>query len=190
MSKAIKIYQIKISLEHVKPPIWRRVLINSDTSLAKLHYVIQMAMGWDDYHLHQFITPQGYYGIPEPDIGFMTGDTINDESKVTVATFLKAEKDAIKYEYDFGDSWVHKIQLEKILPPDKSIQLPQCIKGKRACPPEDCGGVWGYQELVEIVKDPSHEEYDDMIEWLGEDEYDPDSFDMDFVNMELQSISR
>jgi len=102
---------------------------------------------------------------------------------------LKKEKDSLIYEYDFGDSWEHKIILEKILPYDASLKVPSCIKGKRACPPEDCGGIWGYQNLVEIIKDPSHPEHEEMLEWLG-GEFDPEYFDMNETNRMLGKYYR
>ena len=103
--------------------------------------------------------------------------------KQKIADFFSTENRTASYVYDFGDSWEHKIQLEKILPGEKGVEYPICIKGKRACPPEDCGGVWGYAELLEIIKDPKHEEYEEMMEWLGE-EFDPDHFDVKEVSFD------
>jgi len=185
-TKAKKIYQIKITLEGIKPPIWRRVQVLNTMSLASFHYVIQDTMGWYNAHLHQFIAESGYYGMPTDDMGIFD-DNLKDESDFTIADLLKKEKAAIRYEYDFGDSWHHKIELEKILPFDENIKLPVCLKGKRNCPPEDCGGIWGYQDLLEIISDPDHEEYESTIEWLEEEEeFDPEAFDIDYVNRMLR----
>ena len=174
------IYQIKISLIGAKPPVWRTVLVPSTIGLAAFHEVIQRAMGWTDSHLHQFIVNNVFYGIPDDDFGMET----EDESKYKLSQLLSKEKDTIKYEYDFGDSWEHKILLEKILPFDSKTALPVCIKGKRACPPEDCGGIWGYEELLETISNPKHPDHEDMLEWLG-GEFDPEEFDLEAINEDL-----
>ena len=179
------IYQIKISLIGVKPPIWRTVLVSSDIGLGAFHDVIQVAMGWTNSHLHQFIANQGFYGIPDDDFEL----EMEDETKYKLSQLLKKEKDTITYEYDFGDSWEHKILLEKILPDDGKSVLPVCIKGKRACPPEDCGGIWGYEELLETISNPKHPDHEDMLEWLG-GEFDPEEFDLEEVNGDLAKYCR
>jgi Plasmid pRiA4b ORF-3-like protein len=176
------IYQIKISLIGAKPPIWRTVLVASDLGLAAFHDVIQVAMGWTDSHLHQFIANKKFYSIPDPVENFDL--EIEDESQYKLSQLLTKEKDSLIYEYDFGDSWEHKILLEKILLYDSNITLPVCIKGKRACPPEDCGGIWGYEELFETISDPKHPEYESMLEWLG-GEFDPEEFDLEDINDDL-----
>ncbi|MGR8999574.1 MAG: plasmid pRiA4b ORF-3 family protein [Gammaproteobacteria bacterium] len=179
------IYQIKISLMGAKPPIWRTVLVPGNIGLDAFHDVIQLAMGWTDSHLHQFIANNVFYGIPDDDFDM----EIEDESKYKLSQLLKKEKDSIKYEYDFGDSWEHKILLEKILPFDSKTPLPVCIKGKRACPPEDCGGIWGYEELLQTISDPNHPEHADMLEWLG-GEFDPEEFDLEDINEDLAEYSQ
>lgn len=170
---AKQIYQIKITLLAVKPKIWRRILIPASISLPKLHDVIQISIGWRDSHLHQFVDAGVYYGIPDP--VFPTQEMKN-ERNVKVSKLLKSKGDRIMYEYDFGDSWQHEILLEKVLPFDRQKKLPVCIDGDRSCPPEDCGGSWGYQNLLEIMVDPDHDEYEEMNEWLG-DEFEPEKFD-------------
>lgn len=172
------IYQIKVSLIDAKPPIWRRLLVSSTTTLAKLHDILQIAMGWENYHLHQFEANGISYGRPDPDFDW---DDIIDERQVKLHDVLRNEKDSLRYEYDFGDSWEHKIVLEKIFPRDGKIPVPQCIKGKRACPPEDVGGVWGYESFLEAISDPKHPEHKDMLEWVGGD-FDPEEFYLDAVN--------
>lgn len=178
------VYQLKITLDGIKPPIWRRVLIASQVDLEQLHETIQTAMGWEDDHLHQFVSGRKCYGLPDGDYG----PEVEDETRYRVSQLLKREKDRIGYEYDFGDSWEHTVLLEKILPAEDESRLPRCIDGKRACPPEDCGGIWGYQELLEIFRDPSHPEYEETMEWLG-DEYDPEHFDVAEVNQELTELT-
>ncbi len=186
-----QIYQLKITLEHSKPPIWRRVQVAADIRLSRLHDVIQVAMGWYDAHLHQFIVgrypDETLYGVPHPDYGDW-GPTMNDESLTKLNQILMAEKDKFTYEYDFGDGWKHIILLEKILPPEEGVTYPRCIKGKRACPPEDCGGVWGYYHLLDVLADPENPEHEEMLEWLG-GELDPEYFDLDEVNTRLQNIA-
>ena len=178
-----QIYQIKIALKNSKPKIWRRLLIPSDLKLSDLHKVIQSSMGWTNSHLHQFIKNKTIYSkknLNDDDLGFFA--RIVDYKKLKISDLLVNEKEKIVYEYDFGDSWNHDITLEKILPVVKSVKYPVCIAGKMHCPPEDCGGVWGYENLLEILKNPQHEEYEDMIEWLEDDEYDPEEFDIEEVN--------
>jgi len=179
------IYQIKISLIGAKPPIWRTFLVPSDLRLDAFHDVIQIVMGWTDSHLHQFIANNVFYGIPDDEFGM----EIENEAKFKLFHLLKKEKDTIKYEYDFGDSWEHKILLEKIFPFDTKTALPVCIKGKRACPPEDCGGIWGYEDLLETISNPKHPDHEDMLDWLG-GEFDPEEFDLEEINRDLAKYCR
>ena len=173
------IYQLKITLIGSKPPIWRRIIVSNDMTLDKLHLVIQIAMGWTNSHLHQFISNGLFYGIKDDDFEFDMD--IEDESKYKLNQLLKSEKDTIIYEYDFGDSWEHNVLLEKILPFNTDKKLPCCIKGKRACPPEDCGGIWGYGNLIDILNDAEHPEHESMLEWLDV-ELDPEAFDIAQTN--------
>lgn len=179
-----RVYQFKITLRNIKPPIWRRIQVPETYSFWDLHVAIQDAMDWSDYHLHVFeiINPstglEVEIGIPEKEYGEY-GDTL-DEKRKKIADYFSMENPTANYEYDFGDSWEHKIRLEKILPREKGVNYPRCIGGKRACPPEDCGGIWGYERLLEILKDPKHEEHEEMLEWLGE-EFDPELFDPDNI---------
>lgn len=181
-----KIYQLKISLKGAKPPIWRRLLIADSVSLPQLHEAIQIAMGWTNSHLHQFVVGAECYGAPDPDF-----DDIEmlDESRIKLSQIMDAEKDAIIYEYDFGDSWEHKITLEKILPFDQKAILPQCVTGKGACPPEDVGGIWGYSEFLEAIADPSHPEHEDYLEWVG-GEFDSKLCDIEDINALLFEYCR
>jgi len=165
-------YQLKISLEGTKPPIWRRLLVNSDIKLDIFHLALQIAMGWTNSHLHHFISmDRKFYGIKDDDFE-IDGFEVQDETTTRLSHLLKSEKDHLIYEYDFGDGWMHKVILEKILVFDPDKKLPYCVTGKRACPPEDCGGIWGYADLLAILENPEHEEYEAMLEWLG-GEFDP-----------------
>lgn len=168
------IYHIKIQLAHIsKPPIWREILVSDETSLYLLHCCIQGAMGWYNSHLHQFIIGGQYYGIPHPDYD----PDMKDARKVALKKVLKKPKDALQYEYDFGDGWLHHVSLVAILPAEKSKIYPILLKGKGACPPEDCGGPYGYENLKDILKNPEHEEFEEMTDWIGDD-FDPNEFDL------------
>lgn len=177
------IYQLKVTLKGSKPPIWRRIQVVSDVSLAKLHQILQIAMGWTDSHLHQFMVGQTYYGVPDPQFDF----EIEDEKKVRLSQIAPDVKKKFIYEYDFGDSWEHEIAVEKILQPEPGVRYPVCLAGKRACPPEDCGGMWGYESFLEAIRDPQHPEHDEMLEWVG-GEVDSEAFELDPVNQDLKSI--
>ncbi len=178
---AKKIYQIQIALKRSKPKIWRRVLIPSDLLLSDFHMVIQITMGWTNTHLHQFVKDRIFYSVRMPDDDFWNEMNSVDYKGMNVSSLLKKEKDSIVYEYDFGDGWEHQITLEKILPPDTAVSYPVCIGGKRSCPPEDVGGIWGYEEMLEILKNPDHEEFESYMDWLNE-EFDPAHFDLVAVN--------
>jgi hypothetical protein len=179
------IYQIKVSLRGAKPPIWRRLEVPANTSLAHLHAVIQVAFGWEDYHMHVFETPYGQFGTPSEDLDHRA------EEPVSLDQVLPEVKSRIRYTYDFGDDWEHDIVLEKILDRDPADQYPRCTGGRRTGPPEDCGGIWGYAELVEVLGDPGHPEHDERLEWLGlqdASEFDPAEFDAEGVNKTLSTI--
>jgi len=184
MSMNEKIYQIHILLKNSKPRIWRRVIISSDTLLSDLHKIIQTVMGWDNCHLHQFRKGNQFYQIPYDDDVWFGFSTI-DYTGMQIDQLLLHEGDKIMYDYDFGDGWEHEIRLERILHPDTPLKFPVCIKGKRNCPPEDCGGVWGYDDLLEILANPQHEEYEEIMEWLG-GEFDPDYFNLEEINEMLK----
>lgn len=189
MSKATApIYQIKITLKDSKPPIWRRLLISSETTLPKLHDIIQAAMGWYDSHLHAFDIHGEHYSAPSPyDSGHLQEMGMKSTNRVKLNKLITAESETFRYEYDFGDDWQHEILLEKILPADPKQKLPLCIKGKRACPPEDVGGVWGYDGFLEAINDPEHQEHESYLQWIGDD-FDPETFDLDEVNERLKAI--
>jgi len=140
-------------------------------------------MGWADYHLHQFIVGRTYYGVPHPDYGF----DMRNEKRVKLNQIVAGEGFKFRYEYDFGDGWLHNLLVEKVLPPQPGQQYPVCIKGKRACPPEGVGGVWGYYGFLEAIQNPNHPEHEGYLEWVG-DEFDPEEFDLDAVNEALRAL--
>jgi hypothetical protein len=181
----MKIYQIQISLKEFTPKIWRRLLIPSDLLLSDFHKVIQTSMGWTNSHLHQFIKNKTFYTVRMKDDDLWEEMDNVDYKKMKVFDLLKIEKDKIIYEYDFGDGWEHDIILEKILPYDENIKYPFCLEGKMNCPPEDCGGVWGYSDMLKILINPGHPEYANFIEWLG-GQFDPKYFNKDEVNKLLR----
>ncbi len=178
-----KIYQLKVTLRDIKPPIWRRLLVSDMTNLSDLHKIIQVAMGWTNSHLHQFIIDREYYSIPSEE----DWEPVIDERGCQISKIAQNEKQKFIYEYDFGDSWKHEVLVEKILPIEPDTQYPKCIKGKRACPPEDVGGVWGFEEFLEAMKEPNHEGHDSYVTWVG-GQYDPEEFDIEEVNGWLQNI--
>lgn len=178
-------YQIKVTLNGIRPPIWRRLLIPSSFSLKDLHDVLQVAIGWTDSHLHQFVARGTLYGHPDPELGIGR----HDERRVRLDEVLRTGKDAMTYEYDFGDGWEHKIILEKLLANAADDVAPSCIAGARACPPEDCGGVWGYANVLKIISDSSHSEHGETLEWLG-DRFEPERFDIAEINGVLAKVKR
>ncbi len=180
--RSAPIYQIKVGLRGATPPIWRRLEVPADISLARLHTVIQIAFGWDDSHLHAFETPNGSFGTADADRGRRS------ERSVTLEQVAPAAKSKLSYTYDFGDDWEHDILVEKVLDRDGTTAYPRCTGGRRAAPPDDCGGIWGYAELVEVLRDPDDEEHSDRLDWLGlEDaaEFDPDRFDAEAITRTL-----
>ena len=183
-----QVYQFKITLKGTKPPIWRRILVPETYTFWDLHVAIQDAMGWDDYHLHEFtlLSPKTgrkvKIGIPsDEDADF--GWEVLAEWNQKIAHYFSSENSKADYVYDFGDGWEHSIKLEKILPRETGVAYPRCIDGRGACPPEDCGGIGGYAEFLEAIGDPANELHEDMLDWVG-GSFDPDDFDPNDVEFE------
>lgn len=182
------IYQLKVTLKEIRPPIWRRVLVASNTTLHRLHWIIQVSMGWTNSHLHQFIVDEQYYS--QPDFGLADeGLEVKNEKTARLGCLVTRAKSKFIYEYDFGDSWHHEILVEQILTPDPKTTYPVCLTGKRACPPEDCGGVWGYENFLDAIKRPDHPEHDEMLTWVG-GAFDPEACDINRINRELWRLAR
>ena len=174
------IYRLRITLADVEPPVWRLVEV-PDCSLGELHDVIQVAMGWQNSHMHQFLLNGKYYGQATSD-----DLDVEDEDDIRLSQiFTGRKKPRLVYEYDFGDSWRHEIRLEKVLVPEPKVKYPRCVEGARACPPEDCGGAWGYADFLEAISDKKHPEHRDMKEWIG-GKFDPEKFSVEAVNKELR----
>jgi hypothetical protein len=183
--KPKQIYQFKVTLKYSKPPIWRRILVHPNVRLDQMHRILQVVMGWMGGHLHQFIIDGDYYGESHDDYDDFLD--MKDHRKFRLSDFQMGVGTKFIYEYDFGDSWEHILLLEKILTPEAGFQYPTCIKGKRACPPEDVGGIWGYEEFLEAIADPEHEMHIDYTDWIGDD-FDPEEFDLNDINQGLKYL--
>ena len=182
-------YQLQVLLNGSQPPIWRRLQIPGAANLSWLHAVLQVAMGWTNSHLHQFVCGEHMYADPEAQLGQYEGDPpVLAESKFTVAELLNDIHQGLVYDYDFGDSWEHIVTVEKILPADDPTPATAvCLAGSRACPPEDCGGIGGYVELLRALKNRKHPEHTSMKEWLGRP-FDPEAFDVLKANRWLRKL--
>ena len=178
------IYQIKVTLLETRPPIWRRLLVPANLTLEQLHNVLQLAMGWQDCHMHDFRIGQARFGTPEPDDLIMGLPGVGNERTVRLFRVLDKVGAKAVYSYDFGDDWAHAIVVEKILPPEAGRAYPVCVAGKRSCPPEDCGGAGGYYGLLQAIGDPQHDQHEELRDWLGGD-FDPEAFSIDEVNRRL-----
>lgn len=161
-------YRFRISLLDIEPEIWRLIEVPETYTFWDLHVAIQDAMGWLDYHLHEFVPERlrdpntGHIGVPQGP----TDDEYVAGWEVPVARYFERPGDASRYEYDFGDGWIHMVRLEAIEPKERGVKYPRCVDGKRACPPEDCGGVPGYYRLLKVLANPHDEEHDEMVDWL------------------------
>jgi Plasmid pRiA4b ORF-3-like protein len=181
------IHRLKVTMRGFSPPIWRRFEVPSDITLKRLHTVIQLAFGWDDYHLFVFETPAGQYGSYDPDL------QIRSATGKKLSAVADSAGDKIRYEYDFGDRWELDILVEATHPAEPDVAYPRCIAGRRAGPPEDCGGVSGFYRLIEVLADPGHEDHADQLEWLGIEsaaEFDPEAFDPVAADRKLRRHAR
>jgi hypothetical protein len=169
--------QLKIVLDHLKPTIWRRVVVNEDITFLQLHAVIQRAMGWEDCHMHEFqlASPPTAIGTPSADDFFGSDRPMLPEQKTRLADVL-TDKKKFRYWYDFGDDWWHTVTIEKRLPPDVAAPAAQLLAGEFACPPKDCGGPYIYPNLLEAIADPRHPAHAELLDWLGE--FDPEEFNL------------
>ena len=182
------IYQFKIALLDSKPKIWRRIEV-PDCKLNTLHYHIQAVMGWTNSHLHHFDIKDERHGIPEH-LDYDGGGDVVDSRKVMVSRIVPRDgkNTTFRYIYDFGDNWEHDVLFEGVVKPDPKIKYPVCIKGERAGPPENCGGVPGYEHLLEVLRDPRHEEHRDLLDWFGED-FDPELFDAKAATAQMRGYN-
>ncbi len=183
MSHAI--YRLKVSLKGAKPPIWRRLEVRDDTPLNRLHWIIQVAMGWEGGHLYEFEIRGLRY--TDAETASLDGDETADSA--VLGSLIRGATDKFTYTYDFGDDWEHQVFVEKRLKSEPGAEYPRCVAGRRACPPEDIGGVWGYADLLAALEDPTNAEYSEVLEWVGE-AFDPAAFDLDSVNQDLRGMRR
>ena len=181
MTRVREILQFRLSLEEVQPTVWRRVQVADDCSLARLHRIIQAVMGWQDYHLHEFTVSGQAYGDPEVD----EEDRLVDDRTVRLRNLALAIGNRIEYAYDFGDNWQHVLELEDKIPPSAETIYPLCVGGERSAPPEDVGGTSGYEEFLEALFDPTHEEHEHMKSWVGRP-FHPSAFSVDEANERLR----
>jgi len=180
------VHRLKITLRGVKPPIWRRIEVPSNITLGELAPVLEAAMGWLGYHLHMFDTGRATYGTPDPD--WDTDDL--DENEYLLGAVLPVVGAKMIWDYDFGDGWRHNVVVETITPIEDDVLYPRCLAGRRACPPEDCGGTSGYADIVAMLDDPDYEprfiERDHLMEWLPPG-YDPGHFDVAETDVEMRA---
>lgn len=177
------IYQLNVTLKDIHPSIWRRIQVWEDTTLGRLHRTLQIVMGWEDYHLHDFLIGRKIYSVPDPDDDIYERKVI-DERRKRLRDVVSRVGTRIVYVYDFGDDWRHDLQLEAILLPEHDQQYPRCIAGERRGPPEDVGGPFGYQDYLEALANPKHEEHEQWLQWRGP--FDPEAFSLAAVNQRLR----
>lgn len=176
------IYQLKATLLGSEPPVWRRIQVPGTATLEELHYIIQCIMGWECCHLHQFDVGGVMYSDAEYGL-----EGARPGHRVTLQEAVPTQGMAFGYVYDFGDNWEHGIVVEEILTRHEGEHFPVCIDGERACPPEDCGGVWGYENFLAAIADPGHQDHEDLLDWIG-GSFDAETFDVGKVNSELKRL--
>jgi hypothetical protein len=182
MSSVEKVLQFRVFLEDIRPPVWRCILVSDRFTLAQLHKIMQLTFGWQDFHLHEFTVRDRRYGRPDYD---NEDPELLDERKVRLRDLDLSVGNRIGYAYDFGDNWQHLLLLEDTQAAHPAAGCPACLAGARAAPPEDVGGSSGYEEFLEAIADPKHEEHDHMISWVGVP-FDPEAFDLNRINQGLR----
>ena len=187
-----QVYELDVRLLDIEPPIWRRLAIPADATLADLHRAIQTTLGWVDVHLHLFETPDGRrYETNDPDIDpDGPGSDVGDARAITLSEVLPEVASTLQYTYDFGDDWQHRVELTAIDDAREGERYPRCLAGERAGPPEDCGGSWGYEDLLEALADPAHERHEELVEWSSDWQgaaFDPEAFDVAETNAVLEA---
>jgi hypothetical protein len=174
--------RLKVTLKGVRPPVWRRLVVEDTMSLGYLHMAVQAAMGWENYHLHLFMVGREEIGDPAQ------LDEVEDEAHVTLGELAGTGVKSFDYIYDMGDHWEHRILIEGTEAIEPGRAYPACIGGRRACPPEDSGGPWGIAHKLEAVADPAHEEHAELKEWLGA--FDPEAFSVEAADARLAAWFR
>jgi hypothetical protein len=169
-----------VTLLNTNPPVWRRILVPDTLTLADLHTAVQISMGWTNSHLHAFRVGDRRYADPS------IIDGVGDEQQLALNTLVQSGVTRFEYNYDFGDDWEHEILIETAPPADKTKPRPACVDGRRACPPEDCGGPWAYADLLDVLADPAHPQHQEQLEWFGAD-FDPEAFSVADADAALAS---
>ena len=189
MTAQDQIARLAITLDDVKPPVRRRIEVPLSIRLDRLHRVVQIAIGWEDYHLYEFrIGRDIAYGVPDPHWDF-PGSSTRSAKQTTLASLLaQTRHKRFKYVYDFGDDWRHTVKLEALSAPEPRTSYPRLLAAKGRCPPEDVGGPWGYAEYLEAMADPRHERHAEMVEWRGPD-FDPDVVDEAAIQKRLDRLA-
>jgi hypothetical protein len=183
------VLQLKVSLDESNPLIWRRILIHKDASFFELHHTIQIAIGWQNYHMFEFIL-EGYrigHIFEDEELDGLGGDSLLDSRNIRLKEVISSNGVEVKYVYDFGDYWEHTIVVEEMLDLDPGCTYPVCIAGEMACPPEDCGGIHAHYENLEILSDKKHPEYKGTKSWMPRG-YDPAKFNLEKVNQQLNKL--
>lgn len=176
-------YRVMVTLGDVTPPVWRRLVLPGFWHLGKVHDAVQASMGWSDDHLHEFTDGIQRWGQPNPDLG-VAGAALREE-RTRLHEVVHTPGDTLTYTYDFGDDWRHALVVEDVLAPQRAAA---CLDGEGACPPEDCGGPWGYRHLLQAINNPTHQDHAELLEWVGGD-FDPKAFDLAAVDMAVKSLS-
>jgi hypothetical protein len=171
-------FELDVRLQGIAPPIWRTVEVPGAWSLEDVHYALQVAMGWTNSHLHQFVIGKTSYGMVDVD----GAEDVEDERDHRLQD-LVGHGESFVYEYDFGDGWEHEVTVNKVSTVAKPPQ-PRCVAGERACPPEDCGGTSGYERLLEVLADPAHEAYEATRTWSND--FQPESFTLPKNGLDLR----
>jgi len=189
MSEPARIYQLKIALPYIEPPIWRRLEVPGTMTFGALHDVIQIAMGWEDCHLWMFYVGKTEVSPESEQFDFPGEPRAQSADCTTLEEMLSGRRIKFRYIYDMGDDWLHEIKVEKVFAAEQNVQYPRCTGGVRAGPPEDCGGFPGYLNLLETLANPKHPEREEMLEWIG-GEWDAEAFDIEAVNAMLKPRKR
>jgi hypothetical protein len=182
-----KIIQLRITLAHIEPPIWRRVQVPADLTLRRLHDVIQAAFGWLDYHLHEFRIDDKLYGQSEVEGVDAPGHPLHSDRYIRLRTLVDRGAERFVYTYDFGDDWEHLITVEEIMEPAAGVEYPVFVDGARAAPPEDCGGPPGFEDFLDAMANAQHPAHDDLREWYG-GPFDPEDLQREAMEARLQRI--
>jgi hypothetical protein len=178
--------QFRVQLNDIQPAIWRSFQLDQEETFFDLHEVIQIVMGWENAHLFEFNVQNRRIGLMPEEEDLWDGDeNVEDSEMIALSELTLTEGDKFRYTYDFGDSWEHTLTVEKILP--HSTECPKCVGGARACPPEDVGGIPGYEGFLEAISDPNHPEHEDYIDWI--EEYDAEEFNLEDVNEALMEFN-